>query len=174
MATPYVQEEIDKLFSGNPFIGQKPQAIPKQAYGLGAGAGEPAKPAGVEGMTAQEYARMLESGSGEMGNIGAIQKQAEMQPEYAKALRAVPGQHWTNQATRAMSGIGQGMAALEKQALLKTAGDQTKYTRDLMTKPEMMTDQAKQLRAQWSDAPEATTKMDIFKGKLPDWMNWGN
>ena len=176
MATPYVQEEIDKLFSGNPFIGQKPQAIPKQAYGLGAGAGagEPAKPAGVEGMTAKDFERQMQMGSGMMGNIGALEAQAEMQPDYAKALRAVPGQHWTNQATRAMSGIGQGMAALNKEALIKTAGDQAKYTRDLMTKPEMMTDQAKQLRNQFSDAPEATTKMDIFKGKLPDWMNWGS
>ena len=161
MATPFVQEEIDKLFPGNPFIGPKPQAIPPQAYGLGAGA--PAQPSGIEGMTAADFKRQMELGSAGMSNVSALQKQAEMQPEYAKALRAVPGQHWTQQATRAMSGIGQGMAALGKEAMIKTAGDKQQHTLEKMLRPDTA-----------GPAPEAATRMDMWKSKMPDFLrNWG-
>ena len=152
---PETEEQRRGLTGG---LGLKQPAIPKQAYGLGAGA-----PEGVGGMTAKDFERQMMIGSSGMGNIGSLEAQADMQPEYAKALRAMPGQHWTQQATRAMSGIGQGMAALEKQALLKTAGDQTKYTRDKMFSPDTA-----------GPEPVASTKLDIFKSKMPDWLrNWG-
>ena len=178
MDSPYAQEEIDKMFRGNPFIGPQQNVIPPQAYGLGApmGGQQPTQQAaaGVEGMTPQEFARMMQAGSGEMGPIGALQKRAAMQPDYAAGMRDPEGQHWTRQAQRAMAGVGRGLGQLQKEAMTKTAGDQQKYAMDLMTKPEMQTEQAKMLREQWSDRPEATGKMDILKSKLPDWFkNFG-
>lgn len=164
-----VDDELTRMF-GPRGLQAPPQAPVEfsQVSGIAPPAGGPKR---VEDMTPQEYARMQDYGSAQMGNVGTMQKQADMQKQYADAMRGAPkGQHWTQQATRAVSGIGEGLAGLEQEAKIKSAGDMQKYAVDLMTKPEMQTEQAKMLREQFSDAPAPTTKMDIFQGKLPDWL----